>query len=98
MVVVVMRRMPSTLRSSNTEAKMSRSALVLALAGPLLLAGCASEDSVKQAQATADAAKAQADKAMATAQQALQTAQSANQAAQMAEQKANQMFQQSLKK
>ena len=82
-----------------------RLSAVLAVMSPLLLGGCASPDSTKQAQDTANAAKAEADQALSTAQQALQVAQSANSTANKAEadaqtaiQTEDKMFQHSLKK
>jgi hypothetical protein len=61
------------------------------VAGSLLMAGCATEEEVQHAQATADQALAaansagqKADAAMATAQQALSAAQAAQQTANQA--------------
>jgi uncharacterized lipoprotein YajG len=80
-------------------------ALALLISAPLLLAGCASPDAIKQATDTANAAKATADKAMSTAEQALSTAQSADAKAtkaeadaQAANEKVDRMFQKNLRK
>ncbi len=77
---------------------IGKSALVLMLAAPLFLGACATPESVKQAQDTANAAKAEADQAMATAQQALSAAQQAEADAKAANEKANRMFQKGLQK
>ena len=66
---------------------INRSALA-AFCLVLVLGACATEDSVKQAQASADSAKAQAQAAQTAANQAMQAAQAANQAAQAANQTA----------
>lgn len=79
--------------------------LALLVSAPLLLAGCASQEAVNHATATANAAKAEADKAMSTAEQALSTAQTADAKATKAEADANaanekvdRMFQKHLRK
>ncbi len=63
------------------------------VAGSLLMAGCATQEAVEHAQATADQALAAANAAGQKADQAQATAQSAMSAAQAAQQTANQALQ-----
>jgi len=63
------------------------------VAGSLLMAGCATEEEVQHAQATADQALAAANSAGQKADQAQATAQSAMSAAQAAQTTANQALQ-----
>lgn len=79
--------------------------LIVLLAAPLALAGCASEGSVDQANTQASSAmaaasqsKTEADKAMSTAQEALKMAKEANAQAKEASEKADKMYQRSLRK
>jgi len=79
--------------------------LMIVMATPLILAGCASEGSVEHANTeansamtAADQSKAEANKALSTAQQALKEAQAANTTAQQASESSNRMYQRSLQK
>jgi hypothetical protein len=65
------------------------SALVVLLAGPLMLGGCATQDAVEHAQSTADEALSAAQHAQATADAASQKADTATQSADSASQKAD---------
>jgi len=57
---------------------ISTSALAVMLGGSLLLGGCATQEAVEHAQATADSAKSDAAAAMSAAQSASASAQTAN--------------------
>ena len=63
------------------------SALAIMLGGSMLLGGCATQDAVEHAQATADSAKSDAAAAMAAAQAANQKASDASASAQSANSK-----------
>jgi hypothetical protein len=68
---------------------LGSSALVVLLAGPLMLGGCATRESVEHAQSTADEALSAAQHAQATADTASQKADAAAQSADSANQKAD---------
>lgn len=63
---------------------ISTSALAIMLGGSLLLGGCATQEAVEHAQATADSAKSDAAAAMSAAQAASQKAADASASAQSA--------------
>ena len=68
---------------------LGSSALVVLLAGPLMLGGCATQEAVEHAQSTADEALSAAQHAQAAADTASQKADAAAQSADTAGQKAD---------